>query len=149
MTQRFSEEYIKFVTQSEAIQAAWQKRGVRVGDWVWVKTSLLKVEGLGWIETVYGKGTGTSVWMLPDKRSVMAPILDLLWLPALSDSLDGLEAEGYEPCLSSELNEDTEEMEYRVYCAFRAGEEIDTDRELAAARLLGRVLEKENKSNAL
>jgi len=153
MTERFSPEYIKFVTESEAIQALWRKRDVRPGDYISLPTTgsiwlITRLVADGWkAMCVIADIAGEEHLLLADKRVYVR------WLPTLSDLLDMLEEAGWSwNAHHIPGDEGVPTWGYTVGAIritdFWASDwdavensEVESDKELAAARLLARVLE--------
>jgi len=136
MTERFSEEYIKFVTNSKPIQAYWRKRGPKMGDWF---VYYQKPSGESFVSCLGGSYLEEG-WKQREYHC---------WVPSLSDLLDILESSLRERCgyaiTFNEHESDTGQNVYRCYeiTPLEWLEAIDDmphrDKELAAARLLERV----------
>jgi len=148
MSERFSPEYIDFVTESEPIQAAWQKRGVRVGDWVYgtkhnnigllsyhlvQRTDLTMTPALA-VDLHDGEyyvyGTAKTSRGTPVDRIMQ----DWRWLPTLSDLLETLESLGNRWEIRMAIS--------GYWIGDHKTQKCETaeTKELAAARLLERVL---------
>ena len=148
MTERFSPEYIDFVTKCEPIQALWRKRGVWVGDWIWRAVvyedvrMIVKIEKPNIQDIAAYLDNGRRLY----RRHLKKPEL-IAWLPTLSDLLDLIIQANKECDERADLTElayvyDDNSWGVADWCdgvVIRDGGWND-DSELAAARLLERVL---------
>jgi len=148
MTERFRQEYIDFVTKSEPIQAAWQKRGLRLGDWIYRAVyedlrMIVKIEKPNVHDIAAYLDNGKRLY----RRHVKKPEL-IAWLPTLSDLLDML-VDQYRRTVCSDMlicgeGATLGKLRDKIFNDYHKGSYNGGDLELAAARPLERVLEKEN-----
>jgi len=154
MPERFTPEYIDFITESKPIQAHWQKRGVQEWDYIYNSYQGLHGPGVGVVIGFFEYASiRQPVIRYLDKRTRTTQLDDyIFWLPTLSDLLDMLEQAGWSWNAHHIPGDESvptrgyalEAMRITDFWAsdYDAQEHSDTEssRELAAARLLERVL---------
>lgn len=166
---KFSPEYIKFVTNSEAIQRLWRERGVRVGDWCIrqrttgrkligfvQKQSIEQADGFdlpSWVVNIDLDGYGWLPHVYCNKPKHIPE--DWAWLPTLDDLVEGvvqaitpLEIE-FEQVAGLQINYDAGDETWipwihdELFSKQLVETDYESDVKLVLAHLLERVLEEE------